>query len=376
MKKTVLSILCGLIFSMPALAEINVGVSISTTGPAASLGIPERNTVQLLPQEIAGKKVNYHILDDATDTTAAARNARKLINENQVDVLIASTAVPTSAAIAPLALEHKTPQITLAPFEAKGEEFNWVFTVPQTNDLMASALIEHMKENGVETLGYIGFADAWGEDWKNALQGLGQEAGIELKSDERYNRTDSSVGGQVLKVVSGNPDAVLIGATGTPAALPHTELRRVGYQGPIYHTHGVANQAFLRIGGDALNGAVLPVGPIVIWDILPDEHPSKELAVEYAQRYMKEFDGDLSPFGAYMYDAGQILSQAIPVALAQAVPGSEDFRIALRDALEQVNEVPGTHGVYSFSADEHFGLDDRGSVLVEIKEQTWQLLDD
>lgn len=376
MKKTALSILCGLVFSAPVLGEVNIGVSISTTGPAASLGIPERNTVQLLPQEIAGKKINYHVLDDATDTTAAARNARKLINENQVDALIASTAVPTSAAVAPLALENKTPQITLAPFEAQGEEFDWVFTVPQTNILMASALVEHMKENGVKTLGYIGFSDAWGEDWKNALQTLGQEIGIELNSDERYNRTDSSVGGQVLRVISGNPDAVLIGATGTPAALPHTELRRMGYQGLIYHTHGVANQAFLRIGGEALNGAVLPVGPIVIWDILPDEHPSKDVAVEYAERYIEEFDEDLSPFGAYMYDAGQILSQAIPIALEQAEPGSEAFRVALRDALEQVSEVSGTHGVYTFSTDEHFGLDDRASVLVEVKNQKWQLLDD
>lgn len=376
MKKTLLAMFCGALLSSHAWADINVGVTLSTTGPAASLGIPERNTVQLLPTEIGGEKINYIILDDTTDTTASARNARKLINENKVDVLIASTAVPTSAAVSPLALESKTPQITLAPYAAKGDEFAWVFTVPQTNELMASALIEHMQQNNVKNLGYIGFADVWGEDWKNALETLGKDAGITLSSDERYNRTDASVGGQVLKVISGNPDAVLIGATSTPAALPHTELRRMGYKGPIYHTHGVANQAFLRIGGDALNGAVLPVGPIVIWDILPEDHPSKQVAVEYAEAYSAKFGGeDLSPFGAYMYDAGQILNKAIPVALEQAQPGTEAFRVALRDALENVTEVAGTHGVYNFSAEEHFGHDERARVLVEVKDKEWVLVE-
>lgn len=378
MKKTVASLVCGLLFSSaPALADINVGITISTTGPAASLGIPERNTVQMLPQEIGGEKINYIVLDDATDTTAAARNARKFVSENKVDVIIGSTAVPPSAAVAPIAVEFKTPQITLAPFAAKGDEFHWVFTVPQTNSLMAGALVEHMQKNDVKKLGYIGFADVWGDDWKNVLTELGKEAGITLTSDERFSRTDASVGGQILKVISSKPDAVLIGATGTPAALPHTELRRMGFKGLIYHTHGAANQAFLRIGDQALNGAILPIGPIVIWDKLPESHPSKAVAAEYAQAYEKEFGEDsLSPFGAYLFDAGQILKAAIPVALEKAKPGSEEFRVALRDALENVKEVVGTHGVFNLSATDHFGHDERARSLVEVQNKDWVLIED
>uniref|UniRef100_A0A1I7Y3A1 Peripla_BP_6 domain-containing protein n=1 Tax=Steinernema glaseri TaxID=37863 RepID=A0A1I7Y3A1_9BILA len=219
---------------------MTVGVILSTTGPGASLGIPERNTVALLPREIAGQAVKYVVLDDASDSTAAAKNARKLI-----------------------AKESQTAQIALAPFSSASGEQSWIFTIAQTNTLMAQALIEHMQQNGVKTLAYIGYNDVWGEDWHKVLSEMAPAAGITLVRDERFNRTDSSVSGQALKVMSSKPDAVLIGATGTPAALPHTELRRLGYKGTVYHTHGAANSAFLRIGDKALNGAILPVGPVV-----------------------------------------------------------------------------------------------------------------
>lgn len=377
MKKTVASLLCGLLFGAPAFADINVGISLSTTGPAASLGISERNTVEFLPTEIAGEKINYIVLDDATDTTAAARNARKFINEDKVDIIIGSTAVPPSSAIAPIAVGAKTPQITLAPFAAQGDEFPWVFGVPQTNELMATALLEHMQKNDIKKLGYIGFADVWGDDWQRALSELGPEVGVTLTSNERFSRNDASVGGQVLKVIGTMPDAVLVGATGTPAALPHTELRRMGFKGPIYHTHGAANQSFLRIGGDVLNGAILPIGPVVIWDRLPEEHPSKAIAGEYAQAYEAKYgEGSLSPFGAYLFDAGQIISAAIPVALEKAKPGSEEFRVALRDALENVREIVGTHGVFNFSATDHFGHDERARMLVEVQDKDWVVLEE
>jgi branched-chain amino acid transport system substrate-binding protein len=251
-----------------------------------------------------------------------------------------------------------------------------VFTVPQTNELMAGALIEHMQANGVKTLGFIGYSDAWGDDWHRVLAELGSAAGIRLSSNERFNRTDASVSGQALKVIASRPDAVLIGATGTPAALPHTELRRLGFRGTIYHTHGAANQAFLRIGGKALDGAILPVGPVVVWDELPDSHPSKAIAGEYAQAY-EEVHGpnSLSPFGAYMYDAVQLFKAAAPKALEQAQPGSAEFRSALREAMENARDVVGTHGVYNLSPDDHFGHDERGRALVRVEDQKWVLLE-
>lgn len=358
-----------------AQADVTVGVILSTTGPGASLGIPERNTVDLLPKEIAGQAVKYVVLDDASDSTAAAKNARKLVSENQVDLLIGSTTVPTSAAVAQIAKDSRTAQIALAPYAPASGEQAWIFTIAQTNALMAEALIEHMQENGVKTLAYIGYNDVWGEDWHKVLSELAPAAGIKLVRDERFNRTDSSVSGQALKVMSAKPDAVLIGATGTPAALPHTELRRLGYKGTIYHTHGAANSAFLRIGDKALNGAILPVGPVVVWDKLPDSHPSKAIASDYAQRYEAKYGANsLSPFGAYIFDAMRLVEAAVPAALKTGQPGSAEFRQGLRDQLEKTREVVGTHGVYSLSPTDHFGHDQRARALVTVQDQQWVLL--
>lgn len=356
-------------------ADLSIGIILSTTGPGASLGIPERNTVQLLPKQIAGQTVNYIVLDDGSDSTAATKNARKLVSENAVDLLIGSTTVPTSSAVAQVAKESSTAQIALAPYVPPNNENRWIFTIAQTNTLMAKALIEHMQHNGVKTLGYIGFNDVWGEDWFKALGELAPTAGITLVRDERFNRTDSSVSGQALKVIGTRPDAVLIGAAGAPAALPHTELRRLGYKGAIYHTHGAANSAFLRIGGKALDGAILPVGPVVVWDKLPANHPSKAIASQYAQSYEAQFGpNSLSPFGAYLYDAMRLVEAAVPGALQAAQPGSPEFRQSLRDQLEKTDNVAGTHGVYNLSPTDHFGHDERARALVSVQNQQWVLM--
>ncbi|MBG0842344.1 ABC transporter substrate-binding protein [Pseudomonas chengduensis] len=374
--KKLIPLLLSAVVSTAVHADINIGLVLSTTGPGASLGIPEQNTVALLPQEIAGQRINYTVLDDATDSTAATRAARKLVSENKVDLLIGSSTVPTSAAVAQVARETNTPQIALAPFAPSGEAKQWIFTVAQTNLLMAEALVKHMQENGVKTVGYIGYNDVWGEDWHKALEELLPKAGIKLVRNERFNRTDSSVSGQALKINATRPDAVLIGATGTPAALPHTELRRLGYKGPIYHTHGAANSAFLRIGGKDLEGSILAVGPVVVWDQLPDSHPSKAPGKHYAEAYEAKYGaGSLSPFGAYLYDAMQLVEAAIPAALQGSEAGTAEFRQKLRDALEQSRDVAGSHGVYSLSADDHFGHDQRARALITIKDGKWQLLE-
>ncbi|KAF0805640.1 branched-chain amino acid ABC transporter periplasmic protein [Alcanivorax sp. S71-1-4] len=374
MKKTT-ALLVTALASATAMADINIGISLSTTGPGASLGIPERNTVALLPKEVGGEKINYIVLDDATDSTAAAKNARKFVDEQRVDLIIASSTVPTSSVVAQIARESRTPQIALAPFAPTGDDKTWVFTVAQTNELMASVLFEHMRANNVKTLGYIGYSDAWGDDWHAVLTSSAEAQGFTVISNERFNRTDSSVAGQALRVNRGEPDAVLIGATGTPAALPHTALRRLGYKGLIYHTHGAANQSFLRIGGSALEGAVLPVGPVVMWNQLPDSHPSKSVAAAYARDYEAAHgEGSLSPFGAYLMDAGLLIERAAAVALQQAEPGTPAFRAALRDALESTRDLAGTHGVYNLSAEDHFGHDERARVLIQVSNHQWELL--
>lgn len=366
------------VLALGAQADINVGVTVSATGPAASLGIPEKNTIDIMPRTIAGQKVNYIVLDDASDTTAAVTNARRLITESKVDIILGSTTTPNSLAMLDVVSESQTPMISLAAsariVEPIDPKRRWVFKTPQNDIMMALAIAQHMADNGVKTVGFIGFADAYGEGW---LQEFGKAAGIkgiQVVATERYNRTDSSVTGQVLKLVSANPQAVLVAGSGTPAALPQKALKERNFGGRIYQTHGVANNDFLRVVGADGEGTLLPSGPVLVADQLPASHPAKKSATEYVTAYEAKFGkGSVSTFGAHAWDAGILMKAAVEAALKKgAQPGTPAFRAALRDALEGSKEVAGAHGIFNMSANDHNGLDQRGRVMVKIEKGAWK----
>ena len=358
-----------------ALADITVGVTLAATGPAASLGIPEKNTVALLPTSIGGQKVNYVVLDDATDPTAASRNARKLTSEDKADVIIGSSTTPTTAAVLEVAAETKTALITLAPVGASADKAAWVFHMPQPVSVMAGPIGAHMAANGVKTVAFIGYSDGYGDLWLKELNNVIGPKGIRLVASERYGRTDTSVAGQALKIIAANADAVLVAGSGTPGALPQITLVERGYKGRIYQTHGVANNDFLRVGGKNVEGAILPVGPILVAEQLPDSHPSKKPSLEYIKAYEGAYGaGSRSTFGAHAWDASLLLQRAIPEALKKAKPGTAEFRSALRDAMENVKELAATHGVFSYSPSNHNGLDSRAAVMVHVENGAWKVL--
>lgn len=367
-----------LAFSVPALADINIGVSVSATGPAAALGIAEQNTATLLPTEIGGEKVNWHILDDASDTTTAVTNVRKFISERNVDAIVGSSTTPNSLAMIDVAAEAKTPIISMAgsaivvqPQDGQNNK-RWAFKTPQNDELMAGAVAKHMKARGIKTVGYIGFSDAYGEGWFEEAKKAVEAEGMEMVANERYGRTDTSVTGQALKLIAANPDAILVGASGTPAALPETTLKERGYKGQMYQTHGVAIRDFLRVGGKDVEGTFLPAGPVLVADQLPDDNPVKASALEYINAYEGKYgEGTVSTFGGHAWDAGRLLQAAIPVALEKAKPGTEEFRVALRDALENVHDVAGAQGVFDMSPEDHTGLDERAVVMVKIENGDW-----
>jgi len=359
-------------------ADITVGVTLSATGPAASLGIPEKNTIALMPATIGGHKVNYIVLDDASDTTTAVTNARKLITESKVDVLIGSTTTPNSLAMIDVAAESQTPMISMAasarivePVDAKKR---WIFKTPQNDIMMSTAIAAHMADAGVKTVGYVGFADAYGEGWFQEFSKIAELKGLKIVANERYARTDTSVTAQVLKIVGAKPDAVLIGASGTPAALPQRALKERGYAGKYYQTHGVANNDFLRVGGKDVEGTFLPSGPVLVAAQLPANHPVKKSALDYVAKYeAANGKGSVSTFGAHAWDAGLLMQSAATQALKKAKPGTPEFRAAMREALESVRELAGAHGVFNMSGTDHLGLDQRARVMVKIENGTWKL---
>jgi branched-chain amino acid transport system substrate-binding protein len=364
-----------------ATAQVKIGVTVSATGPAASLGIPEKNTIALLPKEIGGKSVEYIVLDDATDTTKAVQNTHKLIDEDHVDAIIGSTVTPASIAMTDVAAQGKTPMISLAASAAIVEPMDgkrkWAFKTPQNDSLMADAIATSMQKHGVKTVAFIGFSDAYGESWYKEFGAAAGKHDVKVVANERYSRTDSSVTGQVLKILSQHPDAVLIAASGTPAALPATTLKDRGYKGAVYQTHGVANNDFLRVCGKDCDGELLPAGPILVADQLPDSNAVKKSSLSYKAAYEKAYGaGSVSTFGGHAWDAGHMLEQAIPVALKKAQPGTEAFRVALRDALENLKELPLSHGIMNTTATDHNGFDNRARVIVKIVDSKWKLQDE
>jgi branched-chain amino acid transport system substrate-binding protein len=360
-------------------AQIRVGVSISTTGPAASLGIPEKNTIALLPREVAGQKIDYVILDDATDTTTAVKNTRKLVSEDKVDLLMGSTVTPSSLAMIDIAAESETPMISLAASAAIVEPVDarrrWVFKTPQNDSNMSTAITGRMSDAGVKTVAFIGFADAYGEGWYKEFSKLAELRHIKIVANERFARADTSVTGQILKIVAANPDAVLIAGAGTPAALPQKTLKERGYKGVIYQTHGVANNDFLRVCGKDCEGTWLPAGPLLVAAQLPDANPVKKSALAYITAYEKVYGaGSASTFGGHAWDAGVLMAAAIPPALKAGKPGTREFRRALRDALEAAHNLAGAHGIFNMSATDHVGLDQRARVMVHVVNGKWQLV--
>jgi branched-chain amino acid transport system substrate-binding protein len=358
-------------------ADINVGVTLSATGPAASLGIPEKNTIALLPQVIAGQKIHYIVLDDASDTTRAVSNTRKLLTEDKVDVVIGSTTSPNSLAMIDVVAEAQVPMISMAAsskiVDPVDDKRRWVFKTPQNDIMMSLAIASHMKDHGIKTVGYIGFSDAYGEGWYNEFSKAAAAKGLTIVANERYARNDASVTAQVLKLQAAHPDAILVGASGTPAALPEITLRERGFTGLVYQTHGVANADFLRVGGKSVEGTYLPAGPVLVAAQLPATNPVKKSALAYVDKYeAANGKGSVSTFGAHAWDAGQLLAAAIPVALKKAQPGTPEFHAALRDALEGLKDVAGAHGIFNMSASDHLGLDQRARVMVKIDNGTWK----
>jgi len=356
-------------------ADLKVGLSVSLSGPNSSLGIPYAKGMQAAvayKPEINGRKVQLIVLDDASDPTNAGRNARKLVEEEKVDILMGSSGVPATIAISQVGRESRTPMIGLSPISLPATEADWTVTVAQPPQLMIDAVVQRMKRDGVKTVGYIGFTDAWGDLVYNSLMKATEPAGIKVVTNERYARADQSVTGQVLKIVAARPDAVMTGGSGTPGALPYLALAERGFKGNVYGQHGLINPDFVRVAGASANGSLMPTGPVIVAEQLPNDYPTKKLALDFRAVFQKVNGAPTTDaFSAYSFDGYMVFADA--AARAKGEPGTPEFRAALRDAIFSSKEVIGTHGVYNFKPGDLYGVDERARVIVKLDNGQWKL---
>ncbi len=364
--------------ALPAFAQVRIGLMVSATGPTSAIGIPQKNTGDLLPRRIGSTTIEYVQLDDGGDTTRAVQNVKRLVQQDNVDALIGPSTTPNALAILDVIAEAGVPMMatvgTSAVVEPLDAKKRWVFKTTQNDDLIAAALIRHMQKAGVKSVGFVGFNDPYGENWLKVFGGLAEKAGLRVGPVERYNRTDQSVAGQTLKLIAAKPDAVLVAGVGGPGVLPQITLRDQGYKGTIYQTHGVATDDFIRLGKDKVEGTVLAAGPMLVIDEIAEANPIRKVAQGYINAYEKQFGQKPATFGANTWDSWLILERALPVALAKAKPGTPAFRTALRDAIELEREIVGCQGVFNMSATNHNGMDERARVLVTVKDGRFRLL--
>lgn len=371
------ALLAGLFLAAGAQAQVKVGVVTSSSGPIALVGIPQKNSVELLPTQAGDLSIEYISLDDASNPTASVTGFKKLIADG-VDAIIGPSGTPNAMGVIQVAAEAGVPM--LAPVGSSAvifpptEQKKWVFKTTQNDDVIASALVEHMAKTGVKTLGFIGTADPFGESWLNVLKELTAKAGIEIVAAERFQRQDTSVTAQAIKLIAANPDAILVAAPGSSSVMPQTTLADQRYRGQMYQTHGAALNDFLKLGGKKVEGTILAASLMLVMDEMPDTHPSKAIARKYIDDYQAKYGQAPATFGANVYDAGLLLQAAIPVAEKHGKPGTPEFRKALRDALEQIKELPATQGVYNMTPEDHSGFDERGRELITVKDGTWKLL--
>src|SRR5712672_379355 len=362
-------------FALPALparaqtSDITIGISISTTGPAAALGIPERNALEFVPKEIAGVPLKVIVLDDGGDPTNATTNARRFVTETKADIIMGSSTTPPTIAVSNVANEAGIPHVGLAPFPVTPERAKWSVVMPQPVPIMGKVLYEHMKAHNVKTVGYIGYSDSYGDLWFNDFKMQAVPMGLTVVDEERFARPDTSVAGQVLKLVAANPDAVLVGASGTAAGLPQTALRERGYKGLIYQTHGAASMDFIRIAGPAAEGVIMASGPVMSPETQPDSALTKKPGLALNTAYEAKYGPNCrSQFAGHSYDAFEVLKRIIPVALKSGKPGTPEFREGIRQAFLTEREIACSQGVYNFTEKDRYGLDDRSRIILTVKD--------
>jgi branched-chain amino acid transport system substrate-binding protein len=374
--RTLVAVAGTVLSGLPAYADITVGFVTALSGPGASIGIPYGKGIAAAFDYIStvnGEKIKLIQLDDTSDPSTAARNARKLVEEEKVDILIGTAQAPASIAMMAVSAELKVPMISVSPVVVPPTTDRWGVAVPQLPSLMFKAVTDRMVKDGIKTVGFIGFSDAWGDLVYSGAKAAEDRGEIKIVANERYARTDTSVTGQILKIVAAKPDAVMNGGSATQGALPLLALTERGYKGKIYGTPALQNADFIRVGGKSAEGILVSSGPVIVAEQLPDSHFSKKPSMAFRASYQKVNGAETTDgFSAYSFDAWLIFTEAAKRAMAKAKPGTPEFRTVLKDEIFSTKELAGVHAIYNFKPDSPYGVDERSLVLVRLKDGSWR----
>ena len=382
------SMLAALAISVAAHAadkpELRIGSVVAMTGPASALGLPEKNALELLQEQLASDTslpftVKFITYDDASDPTKAVNNVRKLITEDRAHVVICCSTTPTSMAILETVTQAKVPNISLALGQSviePAKDRHWIFKTPSTDQLQVTGLVDDMVKRGIKKVAFLGLEDSFGEGGWIAMQSVAKAKGVEIVASERFSRTDTNFTPQALKVRQSNPAAVYIHAIPPSSALVHQALKRVGYAGPIYHSGGSANNAFISIGKQDVEGALLGTTPVLVYKDLPDSNPLKPVITKFAALYEKRFNvPKVDIFPGQSWDAGNITLKAAEETVKAGVKldDLDASRAALRDKIEGVKEFVGVGGIFNYSPTDHLGLDQRSTFISVVKNGEFRL---
>jgi branched-chain amino acid transport system substrate-binding protein len=382
-----LAALLGSLLAAPpgaAAQEFRIGFVAAITGPASSLGVPERDVAVALQKELEaagglvgadGRKRSVRIIihDDQSKADETVKAVKKLIADDKVHVVIASSQSPTSLAVVPIATEARVPLISMASSHAivtPVKDRFWVFKTPQSNIHVSVHQVAYMKAKGLKKIASLYQNDAFGEDSRRGLAESIKGSGIEVVYEDKFELADKDMTPQLTKVRASGAQALVVHAIPPAAPIVTRNFRDLGLTIPLIHNHGVGNKPFLDLSAGAANGVIFPIGKMLVAEELPDTDPQKKTLLDFVTWYEKATGKPRSTFAGHAWDALQIvfpILSRLPADMPLA-----DARARIRDEIEKTRNFVGTGGIFNMSPEDHVGLDERSMVLVRIEGGTWR----
>jgi branched-chain amino acid transport system substrate-binding protein len=367
--------LCAVATAAQAQAPIRIGAFLSVTGPAAFLGDPEQKTLELYVERlnaaggVLGRKLELVAYDSGGDAEKARTFAKRLIEQDRVDLIVGGSTTGETMAVVPLAQAAGMPFISLAGAVVIVEPVKkWVFKTPHTDRMACDKVFVDMKARGVAKAALISGSGGFDKSMRGQCLAVAKNHGIAIVADETYGAGDTDMTAQLTKIKNAaGVQAVLNAGFGQGPAIVTKNYKQLGIGVPLYQSHGVASKQYIQLAGEAAEGVRLPAAALLVAETLPDSDPQKTVVLEYKRAYEARFKQDVSTFGGHAYDGLMLAVEAMKRA------GSAD-KAKVRDALEQIRGYMGTAGVVNMSAQDHMGLDLTAFRMLEVRKGDWALV--